>query len=90
MVPILAPVRGQSLRLIRRKLLEHLFIASLQKAGPIAEMPTKYFNYTVILSVSYLLLPFPMSWMGLITPDLTGINATEAQKVLRLCGERAS
>lgn len=53
-------------------------------------MPTKYFNYTVVLSVSYLLPPFPMSWMGLIIPELTGINGTEARKVLRLSGERAS
>ena len=84
MVPILAPVWGQGLGLIRQKLLEHFFIASLQKASPAAEIPTKYFSYTVILSVSYLLPPFAMSWMGLIIPDLAGINATEAREVLRL------
>lgn len=80
-MPILVPVRGQGLRLIRQKLLEHLFIASLQKAGPAAEMPTKYFNYTVILSASYFLPPLPVSWMELVIPGRTGTNATEAQKV---------
>lgn len=61
MVLILAPRWGQDLGSIRWKLLEHLFIASLQKAISTAEMPTERFNNIVILSVT-LCLCFP--WLN--------------------------